>query len=158
MNFDIMAIAANALWGAVMAGGLAVFFTVPRGALWIAFICGALGRGVRSGALQADQGLIRATLLAALIVALGALVLAPGRQLSPVIAMSALIPLGAAGDAFDVIWAALRIPGTTDAAALATLSADVMTNAISVAAVTMAIAVGFLLPWLLVRMLRNADA
>lgn len=154
---DVNAIVINALWGAVMAGGLAVFFTVPREALWIAFVCGALGRGVRSFALQADQGLLRATLLAALAVALAALLLAPKRQFSPVIAMSALIPLGAAINAFEVIWSAMRIPGTADPAQLATLGSAVVTNAVTVAAVTLAIAVGFLVPWLLLHMVRKAN-
>lgn len=154
---DFNAILTNALWGAVMAGGLAVFFTVPRQALWIAVVCGAAGRGVRSAALQADQGLLRATLLAALVVALVAVVVAPARQLSPVVAMSALIPLGAAIDAFDVIWAAMRIPGTADVTQLAALSADLVANTITVAAVTLAIAIGFLVPWLLLRFMRSTS-
>ncbi|MFN8662851.1 MAG: threonine/serine exporter family protein [Thermomicrobiales bacterium] len=152
---DINAVLTNALWGAVMAGGLAVFFTVPQRALWIAVVCGGAGRGVRSAALQADQGLLRATLLAALAVSLVAVLLAPSQQFSPVVAMSALIPLGAAIDAFDVIWAAMQIPGTSDVTQVTALGADLIANAVTVAAVTLAIAIGFLVPWLVLRFARH---
>lgn len=152
---DWNAILVAGLWAGIMAGGIAVFFTVPREAVAVAALAGFVGRAARTWMVQSDQGVIRATLVAALAVSLVTVLLARRRHLSPIVAMSALIPLGASVNAFDVIWAALRMPSVTDAAERAALAADLVGNAVSLLAVTFTIAVGFVIPWLAVRLARG---
>jgi uncharacterized membrane protein YjjB (DUF3815 family) len=152
---DWTPILVGSAWAAVMAGAIAMFFTVPKDALWVAIIAGFLGRAARTIMVENDQSLIRATFVAALAVSLATVVLAPGRDLSPIVAMSALIPLGASINAFEVIWAALRIPGVADPAQRAELVTALIGNAVTVLAVTFTIAVGFVIPWLVIRLLHG---
>lgn len=155
---DWNAILTAGLWAGIMAGGLAIFFTVPKEVVLVAALAGFVGRAARTAMVQNDQGVIRATLVAALAVSLVTVLLARRRHLSPIVAMSALIPLGASVNAFDVIWSALKMPSAPDAAARAALAADFVGNAVTVMAVTFTIAVGFVIPWLAVRLLRGDES
>ena len=154
---DWNAILVAGLWAGIMAGGLAIFFTVPKEVVLVAALAGFVGRAARTAMVQNDQGVIRATLVAALAVSLVTVLLARRRHLSPIVAMSALIPLGASVNAFDVIWSALKMP-SADAATRAALAADFVGNAVTVMAVTFTIAVGFVIPWLAVRLLRGDES
>jgi uncharacterized membrane protein YjjB (DUF3815 family) len=137
----------HALWAAVLATALACIFTVPRRALPIAALGGFAGRLVRDALTGAGVDLVASAFLAAIVVTVIAVWLAPRKHLKPVVAMSALIPISASIAAFHVVREGLNLANIRPGQDAGPIAAQFAANLTTLVSVTFAIALGFMLPW-----------
>ncbi|MGI9255154.1 MAG: threonine/serine exporter family protein [Thermomicrobiales bacterium] len=144
---DAGSLLAQAFWAGVLSAALAVIFTVPRSAIPIAAMAGFAGRLLRDFLTGAGVDLVAAAFVASVAVTVIAILLAPRHHLKPIVAMSALVPIGASVAAFGLVKDGLRIanePAGQYGSGAATALASNLTTLISV---TFAIALGFMIPW-----------
>lgn len=144
-------LALGGLWAALVAVALAVFWTVPPRALWIAGLAGFVGRVARDVALDLHGDLVLASFVAALAVTVVAVLLTPRRHVSTIVAISALIPIGASLYAFRAVELALRIAALPQDPTVPQLQAQLNADLTVLLGVTGALALGFAIPWLLSR-------
>lgn len=150
-------LAMSGLWSALVAVSLAVFWTVPPRALWIAALAGFGGTVLRGVALALHGDLVLASFVAALAVTAVSLALAPRRHVSTIVAISALIPIGASLYAFRAVELALRIAAEPKDANVPQLQAALNADMTTLLTVTGALALGFAIPWLLTREQRTPN-
>ena len=95
---------------ACFAAALGLLFTAPPRYLAATAACGFAGRLVRDLLTGADMGSGWATVLAAASVGLAAAAMLRNRAVPPVVLVSGLLPLGAAGATFDMILGFMKLP------------------------------------------------
>jgi uncharacterized membrane protein YjjB (DUF3815 family) len=110
MTADLLPLLVDAVWGGLFAAIMAVLFQAPTSALLPCFVAGLAGRLARNLLLAAGAGPHLTTFLAATLVALIASVMFRRPGASPLVMVSALLPLAAAVAFFRAIAAFLRLP------------------------------------------------
>jgi uncharacterized membrane protein YjjB (DUF3815 family) len=151
---NLVAIGLDGFWAGSFALALGVLFTAPRGYAPSLFLCGLAGRVVRELLTSVGMAPSWATVLAAISVVLVAVVMTRRHAVSPVVLVSAVLPLGGAASMFHGIVAVVRITslqGDALAVASGTLVAD-MSRAFTI---TLAMALGLGSGMALVRFLKG---
>jgi uncharacterized membrane protein YjjB (DUF3815 family) len=144
------------LWSGLIAAGLGVLFTAPRKYLVAAFACGWVGRCIRDLCIAWGVSHNYSTMLAAAVVVLVAVAIVQRRQLSPVVLVCAVIPLGASVAVFNLIFALIRL-STAAGDARNEYSLAFTSNLASALITFMAIALGLGGGMAIVRLLRRED-
>ena len=129
------------LWSGLFAIALGLLLTAPVRYLLPTFVCGFAGRFCHD--LLADLGMSRdwATVAASILVVLIAAVIIRHRQVSPVVLICAILPLGSALAIFNSIFYLMRI-STLEGDDLASASVALNANLGKAFTGTLAIAVG----------------
>ena len=107
---NLWSIFVGAIPAACFAFGLGLLLTAPPRYLAATAACGLAGRMVRDLLIGANMGGGWATLLSATSVVVVAAALIRRRSVPPVVMVSGVLPLGAAGATFDMIIGFMRIP------------------------------------------------
>ncbi|HEY6506430.1 MAG TPA: threonine/serine exporter family protein [Vicinamibacterales bacterium] len=105
-----LAIVVTASLAGAHAAAMAVVFTAPREYVVPSFICGFAARLVRDSLLAAGIGPAWATLLAATVAVLVAVMVTPRRAVPPVVLVAAVVQLAASVAVFNVFVELLRTP------------------------------------------------
>ena len=141
MSAMLMAVASDALWSGVAAGGFAVLFNTPRRFIFACFLIGAVSHAIRAALMQRGLvGVEAGTLIAAAVIGFSSLAVARSKHV-PVItfALPGAIPMVPGALAFKAMLGMLRVvagEGTTDPVlAMAALVAAVKTALILIAIV-----------------------
>ncbi|KQW86728.1 threonine/serine exporter family protein [Brevundimonas sp. Root1279] len=153
---DPALILTHSVWTAGVAAGLGVTLTAPARNLLACAACGFIGRCVKDIAMASDLDLIRATVLAALVVVLVAAALTRRQAVSPVVLICGALPLGASSAMFGLIFALMQV-STAEGAELAEASLSLTSNLGKVFATSLAIAVGMGAGVAIVRLIRRGD-
>jgi uncharacterized membrane protein YjjB (DUF3815 family) len=153
---DPSTILMHALWAALFAAGLGVMLTAPPRYLVAAFACGLLGRGLRDVFTGLGLNLNWATVIASAVVVLAAVAMLRRRQVSPVVLICGVLPLGAAVAMFNLIFALLQISSATGDA-VATASMALTASAGKVFTTSVAIAVGLAAGLAIVRLSKRDE-
>ncbi|HVO97162.1 MAG TPA: threonine/serine exporter family protein [Bryobacteraceae bacterium] len=106
---DLPTMLMNSLWAALFAAGLGILLTAPHRYLVPTFFCGFAGRLVRD--LLVDRGLSQnwSTMVAAAVVVLVAAAIIRRHQVSPVVLVCGVLPLGAAVAMFNTIVGLMKL-------------------------------------------------
>jgi uncharacterized membrane protein YjjB (DUF3815 family) len=149
---DLALALTSSLWAGLMATAYGVYFAVPRPLLAVCLACGLAGRLARELLLQGGLPVVPTTVVAAAVVSALAIWATQGRVAAPVIAVAALVPLGASINALNMVAGIVQIPSTQDPATLTSLVTQVSADAVTALAIFAAIGLGFIVPYaLLVR-------
>jgi hypothetical protein len=143
------------LWSGLAAAVMGVIFSAPASAALPCFVGGFVARFARDLLLSAGATPVIATLVAAFLVVISASLLTRRPGLSPVVMVSALLPIGAAGPFFRAIAGFLRL-ASLPAEQSAGPTVELMTNLSRVFTTTLALAIGVSLAVLFMRWLRVA--
>jgi uncharacterized membrane protein YjjB (DUF3815 family) len=138
---DLSAMLMNGLWAGLFAAGLAVMLTAPPRYILAAFACGFFGRGLRDVCTGLDLTLNWATVIAATAVVLVAVAFTRRHTVSPVVLICGVLPLGATGPIFNVIFNLMRI-STAKGDPLSETTLALGSNAGKAFVITLAIALG----------------
>lgn len=125
----------------VSAGCMTILMTAPFRYAGPAVVCGLSGRLIRDLLLAAAVSPPVSTLAATTAVVLLAVALAHGKEVSPVVVITGILPLGASLSMFQTVVYVLRLPSRTGAAATET-SMELITTLSRVVTTSMAIALG----------------
>jgi len=147
----------DGLWAALFAMAMAVVLSAPLQGLFPSFCGGFVARFTRDVLIGWGAGENLAVLIAAaaVVIAAGGLIRRPG--VSPMVMVSALIPLGAARAFFAAIVGFLQIT-SLKGEALAGAPLALISNLSKVFTTTSAIAVGVSMGVLIVRFVRHEAA
>lgn len=140
----------NALWAALVALGFGVLFNVRRRALVWCALLGAVSYSVRGVLVTGGSGLEVATLAAALVV--GALAYGmskPLRMPAPIFGIIGSIPLIPGRLAYEAMIGLLQLTTAPTIVDQQTILSEVAVNAVRVAFILAAIALGIAFPSLL---------
>jgi len=138
---NLTSLAADSIWAGLFAGAMSIVFSAPYSALFLSSCGGFVGRLVRDILLQCGAGANFATLIAAAMVVMVAALMLRRPGMSPVIVVSGILPLGAAGAFSRAIVDFLQISFLTEQNASAVPLALVV-NLSTVFTTTVAIGVG----------------
>jgi uncharacterized membrane protein YjjB (DUF3815 family) len=109
---NLTSLVTDSIWAGLFAGAMSIVFSAPYSALFLSSCGGFVGRLVRDMLLQWGAGANVATLVAAAMVVMVAALRRPG--MSPVITVSGILPLGAAGAFSRAIVDFLQISSLTE--------------------------------------------
>jgi uncharacterized membrane protein YjjB (DUF3815 family) len=151
---SIVTLLSVAGWAGLFAAAMSVIFVAPLRALLPSFVAGFVARLARDALVAAGVDMILATLVGAALVGLVGEAMIRRRMASPVVVVSALVPLGAALPLFRLIVDFLRIP-SMPAAKLALLPEGMLSNLSKVFTTTAAIGLGVSLAIYGVRAMRR---
>jgi len=147
---------ANAIPAAFLALALGLLLTAPPRFLAATAVCGFAGRLARDLLLGAHMGVGWATLFAASVVVVIAAAAIHRKSVPPVVMVSGLLPLGAAGATFDMILGFMRMPNLQGEALRA--AAVVLVSSSAKAFMTyLALAVGMYLGLAFLRLLSREE-
>jgi uncharacterized membrane protein YjjB (DUF3815 family) len=150
---DLAAIATTAFFAGVYSCCLAFTMTAPTRFIPNAFICGMTGRFLRD-ALQASGFAPNwSTAAAAFVVVMVSMLFIRGHDVSPVVLISGVIPLGASTAMFHVLFGLMKLSAAKEN--LPALSVALTQNMSKVAITSLAIAVGLGAGLTLVQVLRR---
>jgi uncharacterized membrane protein YjjB (DUF3815 family) len=141
-----------ALWAGVFAGAMSVAFSAPPNSAWPCFVGGLLGRLSRDLLTSAGATVELASMSAAALVVIVAMLLTRRPGLSPAVMVSALLPLGAAGAFFRALVGFMQIARLPQEA-LPQVSVELVTNLSRVFMTSLAIALGVAIALGLARLL-----
>lgn len=125
---DIPAILVNSLFAGFFASAMGVLFTAPARYVLPAFLSGFAGRFARGVLIGWGVSPNWSTMVAAAVVVLVAVAILRRHVVSPVVLVSAVLPLGAAGAMFNAIIGLMRVSSLEGEAlheASVALSADI---------------------------------
>jgi hypothetical protein len=148
------ALLSDGAWAGLFAAAMAIVSAAPYSGLLPSFCGSFVARFARDALVAAGVDLNWATLIAAALVIFVAAVLIRRPVVSPVVMVSALVPLGAALPFFRAIADFLRIPSMT-AEGVALLPQTMLSNLGKVFTTTVAIGAGASVAIYLVRALRR---
>jgi uncharacterized membrane protein YjjB (DUF3815 family) len=106
---DLTPILLNSMWAAIFATGMAVVFSTTHDALIPSFCCGFIARLVRDLLMGWGATMNFATLVAAAVVVFIAVSFVRRAGVSPIVMLTGVIPLGAAGALFRAIVGFLEV-------------------------------------------------
>jgi uncharacterized membrane protein YjjB (DUF3815 family) len=152
----VSAVLLSSLWSGLLALGLGVLFTAPRKYLVAAFVCGWAGRCVRDLGIAGGVSHNWSTMLAAAVVVLAAVAIIHRHQVSPVVLICAVIPLGGSVATFNLIFALIRL-STAVGDARNEYSLAFTSNLASAFTTFLAVALGLGAGMAIVRLLRRED-
>lgn len=140
------------IWLGFAATGFAVLFNVPFRTLWIIFVMGALGGGLKLLSLQFGTGIILASFLGATLVGFSSILAAHYKHSPPFIfAIPAVIPMVPGAYAYRMMLGLIRITGEVDQLAFWQLWEQIVDNGLKAFFVLIALALGVSAPMLLSR-------
>jgi len=146
----IVTLLVDALWSALAALGFAVLFNVRRRVLPWCALFGAAGHAVRTLLTLGGVGIEIATLCGALVVGFAAYFLSRRlRMPAPIFGITGSIPLVPGRFAYEAMIGILRVTTASTPALQQELLAGAAVNAIKVALILAAIALGIAFPSLL---------
>jgi uncharacterized membrane protein YjjB (DUF3815 family) len=111
---DFPSILMNAFWAGLFSAGLAVLLTAPPRYIFAALVCGLAGSGAKGILMEWGLGISQATVIASLIVVLAAALFTRRHEVSPVVLICGVLPLGASIAMFNTIFLLLLIPQATE--------------------------------------------
>lgn len=152
MNLEMILI--NSLWAALFAAAMTIIFSAPLWTLGPSFLSGFVARLVRDVLLGAGVGTTVSILISATLVVGLSVGLMRRQAVAPVVAVSGLIPLGAATALLRAIVGLLRLP-SLKGVELSEASVSLMSNLAIGFDTTLAIAIGFWLGMVLVGLLEK---
>ncbi|MDX9788191.1 MAG: threonine/serine exporter family protein [Desulfobacterales bacterium] len=138
---DLLAILMNSLWAGLFAGGLGILLTAPPRYIVPAFLSGFAGRFVRDAFMSWGMNQNWSTAVAAAVVVWVAVILIRGHEVSPVVMISGVLPLGAAVAMFNGIVELMRV-SSIQGEALSGASVALIANMGKVFTTSLAIALG----------------
>jgi uncharacterized membrane protein YjjB (DUF3815 family) len=138
---NVATIFMNSLWAACFATALGILLTAPVRYLFQTFLCGFAARLVRDVLMARGIGHNLSTLLAAAILVLIAMAIVRRNQVSAVVLICAVLPLGAAVPIFNMILELIKVSSLTGEA-LNAASVALIANAGQAFAGTLSIALG----------------
>jgi uncharacterized membrane protein YjjB (DUF3815 family) len=151
---DIPAILVNSLFAGFFAGGMGVILTAPPRYVLPAILCGFAGRFTRGVLIGWGAGPNWSTAVAAAVVVLVAVAILRRHVVSPVVLVSAILPLGAAGAMFNAIIGLMRV-SSLEGEALREASVALSADSGKAFTITLAIALGLAVGMALVRLFRG---
>jgi uncharacterized membrane protein YjjB (DUF3815 family) len=154
MTADLLPLLVNAAWGGLFAAVMSVLFQAPASAMLPCFVAGLAGRLASNLLLAAGVGPHLTTFIAATLVALIASVMFRRPGASPLVMVSALLPLAAAVAFFRAIAAFLRVPALNSRPP-EELTEVMFTNLATLFTTTAAIGAGVAVALVVVRLLRR---
>lgn len=153
---DLPAILLNNLWAALFATGLGVSLTAPVRFLIPTFVCAFVGRGVRDIWMAGGLSQNWATLIAAAVVVVLAVVLIRGHTVSPVVLVCGVLPLGATVPMFKLILALMQL-SSLKGEALTAASVAMNANLGKAFTTSLAIVLGLAAGLAIARLFRRED-
>ncbi len=144
----------DSIWAGLFAGGLGIIFTAPRRYLVPAFFCGLAGRLARDILLNWGLSHNWSTAVAAAVVVLVAAAIIRRYVVSPVVLVSAIIPLGSAVAMFRAIIELIRV-STLQGDALSDASDALVSSTGKAFTTSLAIALGLTVGLAIVRLARR---
>ncbi len=147
---DVTTLLVDGSWAGAFAAAMVIIAAGPWRGVLPTFCAGFVARFARDGLVAAGVDLTLATLVAAALVVFVAALLIRRPAVSPVVTMSALLPLGAALAFLRVLLDFLRLPSMTRESP-ALLPQTLLSNLATVFTTTTAIAAGVSLAILAVR-------
>ena len=154
MQIELIVI--NAVAAGVCALCLGILFTAPSSQLVSAFVCGMSGRLVRDLLLAFGWRSAWATALAAIVVVLAGTAFVRRREVSPVVVISGVLPLGATSVMFSAITNLMKA-ANLKGDALSKASDALIGDASRVFTTTAAIAAGIGLGVMTTRIMRKRE-
>lgn len=143
MDLPVMLI--NSLWGGLFATAMAILLTAPPRYLVATFVCGMAGRLVRDLLTGWGVGANWSTVVAAATVVLVAVAFMRRQQVSPVVLICGVLPLGSALAMFNTILELMKLStaqGDALSAASVAFTANLAKVFVGTAAIAMGIGVG----------------
>jgi len=153
---DLVAILIKGLCAGLFAGALGVLFTAPPRYIVPAFVCGFAGHFTRDALMGWGLTQSWSTAVAAAVVVFVAVAIIRGHVVSPVVLVSAVLPLGASMAMFSAILNLMKISslqGEAVSGAAVALSA----NAGKAFVTSLAVALGLGAGMAIVRLFRRGD-
>ncbi len=138
---SLLTILTNSLWAGLFASGFGVILTAPARALVSCFVCGFMGRCVRDLSIRGGLSQNWATAVAAAVVALLAMVIVRRQTISPVVLVSAVLPIASTVAILNMLLDLMRVSSLTGEA-LSAASVSLSANAGKASTGTLAIAIG----------------
>ena len=138
---NVSTILIDSMWAAGFATALGILLTAPVRYLFQTFLCGFATRLVRDVLMARGISQNLSTLVAAAVVVLLAVAIVRRRQVSAVVLICAVLPLGAAVPIFNMILELIKVSSLTGEA-LNAASVALIANAGKAFAGTLSIALG----------------
>lgn len=146
----------NALWAGFFAAGLGLLLTTPPQGLLPCFACGLAGRLTRNLLIAGGLSQAASVLIAAVVCVLVTVLFSRRPQLSPLVMVTGVLPLGAAVPLFRSIYGILTLHGL-QGEALNEAVVQLIANLSNVFTTTLAIVLGIWLGLLLMTALGRKD-
>jgi len=153
---DSLPLLINALWAGFFAAGLGLLLTTPPQGLLPCFACGLAGRLTRNLLMAGGLSQAVSVLIAAIACVLVTTLFSRGAQLSPLVMVTGVLPLGAAVPLFRSIHAILTLQGL-QGQALSEAVVQLIANLSNVFTTTLAMVLGIWLGLLIVSLLGRKD-
>ena len=146
----------NSFWAAVFAIGFGIILTTPARALIACFACGFAGRIIRDVSMGWGISQNWSTVIAAAALVFVAVAVTQRHNISPMVLVCGVLPLGAAVAMFNAIIDLLRV-SALKGDALNSASAALSANAGKAITGTLAIALGLAVGMAIVRFAKPDD-
>ena len=151
---DLVAIGIGSLWAGLFAGGLGILLTAPPRYLATAFLCGCAGRFARDVLMASGLTSNWSTVIASVVVVLVAVTIIREHEVSPVVLITGVLPLGAAVAMFNTIVGLMKV-SSLQGEALSDASVAWSASLGKVCITSLAIAVGLAAGMAVVRFVRR---
>lgn len=151
---DYFALGIKSLWAGLFAAGMGILLTAPRRYLAPAFLCGFAGRLARDVLMYWGLSQNWSTVVAAAAIVLVAVAIIRGHEVSPVVTISGVLPLGAAVAMFNAILGLMKV-SSLQGEALSEASIALSANTGKVFVTSLAIALGLAAGMAVVRVVRR---
>lgn len=151
---NISEILMSCIWSGLFSAGMGILLTAPMRQVIPAFLCGFAGRFVRDILMSSGLSQNWSTAAAAAVIVLTAMVIIKKHEVSPVVLITGVLPLGAAVAMFNVILELMRLSSVSGEGLSA--SSDVLiANFAKVLTISLAIALGLAAGMAIVRVIRR---
>lgn len=152
MDMEILLIIEKGFWCGVAALGFGILFNVPRRTLWAIGIIGLLGGLVKFLILYIGNGIVIASLLAAITVGFVSIPAAHNRHAPPLVfAIPSVIPMVPGAFAYRTILGLMDLTGDLSPDVYIATIQETTSNGLKTIFVLMSIAVGVSFPMLITR-------
>ena len=153
---EVPAILIGSLWAGLFASSLGVLFTAPTRHIVPALLCGFCGRFARDVLMSWGMSQNWSTAVAAAAVVLVAVAVVRRHSAPPVVLVSSVLPLGAAGAMFNAIMDLMKV-SSLKGEALGQATVSLSANIGKAFTTSLAIALGLAAGMAIVRLLRREE-
>lgn len=153
---NISAILINCIWAGFYAGGMGLLCTAPLRSILSAFLCGFAGCFSRDILISWGLSQNWSTAAAAASVVLAAMILIRGNEVSPVVLISGIVPLGANPAVLRMIIELMKV-SSLKGEALSESSAAFIANTGKVFTTYLAITLGLAIGIMIMRLFRKKN-
>jgi uncharacterized membrane protein YjjB (DUF3815 family) len=142
----------KSIWCGVAAVGFGILFNVPRRTLWIIGLMGMAGGATKFTVLLFENGIVVASLLAAILVGFLSIPAAHSKHSPPMIfAIPSVIPMVPGAFAYRTMLGLINLTGNISTETYSTLIQETINNGLKTLFVLMSLAVGVFFPMLISR-------